>query len=79
MQRVPQAEIEYGRTPAFIDLIALILCVGAGYLTSMIVPASLSFLGWVTGIGVWIVSAVLLRKRFRDRAVFNRVYKTKNN
>ncbi len=61
-----QAEIEYGAPRSLYS----VLLIASTYL-------GLSFLSWVVGIGVFIVSSILLEIIFKDRVAFNREYKTK--
>lgn len=71
-----QAEIEYGVPPPAYLVVAIVSGI-VGFKTSSIVPESLSFLGWVVGIGAFIGGSLLMSKFFGDRVNFKRIYKTK--
>jgi hypothetical protein len=70
-----QAEIEYG-APPFAFLVLLVISIILGVKTSGAVSDSLSFLGWVVGIGAFISGGMLLKKQFEDRVNFKRIYRT---
>lgn len=70
-----KAEIEYG-VPLFGYVVVLGAGIIAGVKTTTIVPDSLSFLGWVSFVGVVVGGVVLLSKVFGDRVVFKRIYRT---
>ncbi|MBT2785281.1 MULTISPECIES: hypothetical protein [unclassified Halomonas] len=71
-----QAEIEYG-CPPMLFVVLVIFSVYLGYKTSEALPESLSFAGWVVGVGGIILGGVLLTKAFKKRVNFKRVYKTR--
>lgn len=70
-----QAEIEYG-APPFLFLIVLIVSIILGVKTSGSVPESLSFFGWIVGVGAFIAGSIALTKLFEDRVSFKRIYRT---
>lgn len=71
-----QAEIEYG-CPPMLFVILMMFTAFLGYKTSVTLPDSLYFAGWVVGIGGFIGGGILLTKAFAKRVNFKRVYKTK--
>ncbi|MDP1970592.1 MAG: hypothetical protein Q8K42_06610, partial [Methylobacter sp.] len=70
-----QAEVEYG-APTFAILFVAIVSAVLGVKTSGAVPESLSFLSWVVGVGCFVAGSLLLRKIFKDRVNFKRIYRT---
>lgn len=71
-----QAEIEYGCPPALF-LALIIFTAFLGFKASAVLPESLSFMGWIIGIGGFIAGSVLLNKVFEKRVNFKRIYNTK--
>ena len=70
-----QAEIEYG-TPYFVALIIFFISVVLGISASSLIEGGSSFLGWGTGIVVFLSLFIGSEKVFSKRVKFKRVYKT---
>lgn len=66
-----QAEIEYGTPTAAIVAVA-IASLFLAIKTVAFIPASLSFLPWIVGIGSFIAGGTFCSKLFKDRVVFSR-------
>lgn len=71
-----QAEIEYG-TPTVATVILVGFIVFIGYQTSAVLPETMSYIGWIVGIGGFIAGRLLLSKKFINRVYFKRIYNTK--
>ncbi len=71
-----QAELEYG-IPDFAHIVPFTAGIFLGMSTAVLMPDSLSFIGWITGIGGVIGGYVLLNRIFSDRVNFKRIYRTK--
>ena len=71
-----QAEVKYGGPRiAYIAVAFVSLFLGFG--TAAIVPIDLKFLGWIAGIGIFIIGCILCNQLFSERVRFVRIYRTK--
>ncbi|MFN4056401.1 MAG: hypothetical protein ACK4GU_16195 [Alishewanella aestuarii] len=71
-----QAEIQYGCPPTLF-LVLIVITAFLGFKISAVLPDFLSFMGWVVGIGGFVLGSILLNRVFEKRVNFKRIYKTK--
>lgn len=71
-----QAELKYGPANGMFGG-ALLVAAVVGIEVDKILPGALSIVGWIAGIAVFAGLSALVQKKYADRVIFKRIYRTR--